>query len=362
MSAPDVMAQILDLARWAPSGDNTQPWRFEVQDGAHLVVHGSDTRTHCVYDLDGHPSQLSLGALIETISVAASGHGLRVAVSRRGGLPETLPTFDLRFTPDSDLQPSPLISAIPLRSVQRRPYSARALTDVEKQALEACLEPGYQLRWFEGLGPKWQMARLMFNNAGLRLTLREAFEVHRAIIHWGRRYSPDRVPDQALGADTLTLKLMRWAMQDWARLQFLNKWLAGTWAPRLQMDLLPGLLCGAHFVLLRGSAPSQLDDYVEAGRVVQRLWLTATALGLQHQPELTPLIFARYVREGRPFSSSPAGQALARQLADQSQRLIGTDLPQAVWIARIGQAPAASSRSVRRSRSDLTLPGPGRTV
>ena len=359
MSDGSVMDQILDLARWAPSGDNTQPWRFEVKTESHLVVHGSDTRTHCVYDLDGHPSQLSLGALIETITIAASGHGLRVSVNRRDGLPETLPTFDLMFTSDPGLQPSRLISAIPLRSVQRRLFSARALTGTEKQALEASLSPGYQLRWFEGLGPKWQMARLMFNNARLRLTLREAFEVHRDIIHWGRRFSPDRVPDQALGADALTLKLMRWAMQDWARLQFLNKWLAGTWAPRLQMDLLPGLLCGAHVVLLRESASSTLDDYVEAGRVVQRLWLTATALGLQHQPELTPLIFARYVREGRPFSASLPGQALARQLAEQSQRVIGDDLPHAVWIARIGQAPVASSRSVRRSRSELSLPGPG---
>ena len=360
MSQSGVMAQILDLARWAPSGDNTQPWRFEVQDASHLVIHGSDTRTHCVYDLDGHPSQLSLGALIETIAIAASDHGLRVSVKRRDGLPETLPTFDLLFTPDPGLQPSPLIGAIPLRSVQRRPFSARALTGTEKQALASSLSPGYQLRWFEGLRPKWQMARLMFNNAGLRLTLHEAFEVHRDIIHWGRRFSPDRVPDQALGADALTLKLMRWAMHDWARLQFLNKWLAGTWAPRLQMDLLPGLLCGAHFVLLRDRAPSTPDDYVEAGRVVQRLWLTATALGLQQQPELTPLIFARYVREGRPFSASLPAQALARQLADQTQRVVGTDLPHAVWIARIGQAPVASSRSVRRSRSELSLPGSGR--
>ena len=26
----DILLQILDLARWAPSGDNTQPWRFEL--------------------------------------------------------------------------------------------------------------------------------------------------------------------------------------------------------------------------------------------------------------------------------------------------------------------------------------------
>ena len=67
MSAPldPVLEAILDLARWAPSGDNTQPWRFEIKDARRLVVHGFDTRAHCVYDLDGHPSQISLGALLE---------------------------------------------------------------------------------------------------------------------------------------------------------------------------------------------------------------------------------------------------------------------------------------------------------
>ena len=68
--------QILDTARWAPSGDNTQPWRFEIVSNNRIVVHAFDTRSHCVYDLDGHPSQLSVGALLETIRIAASGFGL----------------------------------------------------------------------------------------------------------------------------------------------------------------------------------------------------------------------------------------------------------------------------------------------
>ncbi|SFU47558.1 nitroreductase family protein [Nitrosospira multiformis] len=68
---PQPIANILQLARWAPSGDNTQPWRFEIIDDCHLIIHAFDTRDHCVYDLDGHPSQISLGALLETLSIAA---------------------------------------------------------------------------------------------------------------------------------------------------------------------------------------------------------------------------------------------------------------------------------------------------
>lgn len=70
------LTEILDLARWAPSGDNTQPWRFEIASDDQVVVHGFDTRQHCVYDLDGHPSQISLGALLETIALAATRFSL----------------------------------------------------------------------------------------------------------------------------------------------------------------------------------------------------------------------------------------------------------------------------------------------
>ena len=83
MTTLSTVEQILDRARWAPSGDNTQPWRFEIIDEFSVVVHGFDTRKHCVYDLDGRASQISLGALLETIAIAASAHGLRAKAQRR---------------------------------------------------------------------------------------------------------------------------------------------------------------------------------------------------------------------------------------------------------------------------------------
>ncbi len=113
MSALDpILEAILDQARWAPSGDNTQPWRFEIVDARHLVVHGFDTRSHVVYDLDGHPSQISLGALLENMAIAASTRGLAMQASRRLNLPDDKPTLDVSFTRDPDLVADPLADAI----------------------------------------------------------------------------------------------------------------------------------------------------------------------------------------------------------------------------------------------------------
>ncbi|MYM68258.1 molybdopterin biosynthesis protein MoeY [Pseudoduganella sp. FT55W] len=354
------LEQILELARWAPSGDNTQPWRFEVLDERRLVVHGHDTRDHCVYDLDGHPSQISLGALLETMAIAASTFQLEMRSMRHPDTPDTRPTLSIEFLPSPTIEPDPLADAILARSVQRRALSRRPLTATEKAALSATLPAGYRVLWLEG-SQRMAAARLMFRNAKLRLTMPEAHNVHKSIIEWNARYSEDRIPDQALGADAMTTKLMRWVMQDWQRVHFFNTWLAGTLAPRLQMDLVPGLACAAHFVLVAERRPQRIDDYIAAGRAMQRFWLTATAQGLQLQPELTPLIFSRYVREGRVFSSTPGMQERAAELSREGAALVGqADWDAAVFMGRIGSGEAAQSRSLRRPLRELLIAGGGR--
>lgn len=347
--------QILDLARWAPSGDNTQPWRFEIRDEHDVVIHGFDTRTHCVYDLDGHPSQMALGALIENMSIAATAHGLRTEVKRRTG-PEDKPTFDVRFEPDAAVKPSPLIAAITTRCVQRRAMRTEPLTAVQKETLEASVSPGYEIVWFETPAMRWQVAKLLFQNAKLRLTMREAYEVHRSVIEWKARYSEDKVPEQAVGVDPMTAKLMRWVMQSWTRVEFFNTWLAGTLPPRVQLDLIPALACAAHLGLATTGRLETVDDYVSGGRAMQRVWLEASGLGLWLQPEMTPVIFGRYVRERQVFSQSVAAQSLGNRVAARFNALIGEPLAKRmVFFARIGTGPAPTSRSLRLPLTRLLL-------
>lgn len=358
---PPAIERILDAARWAPSGDNTQPWRFQLAGDDHVVVHGHDTRSHCVYDLEGEASQLSIGTLLETMAIAATALGLKTEVARRATSDVERPLFDVRFAASPGLAVDPLHEQIRHRSVQRRPLSTRRIADGEKLKLVSSLAEGYRLVWFEDLAARWRCARLMFRNAHLRLTMPEAYDVHRSVIEWGARHSADRVPDQALGADPVSLLLMRSAMKSWQRVRFANRFLAGTWLPRLQLDVLPSLACGAHWVLVAPHEPRGIDDFVAAGRQVQRLWLTATALDLWQQPEMTPLIFARYHRRGVRFSGLDHLQAKAGVLASALDRHLGDAAPRAVWMGRIGAGKPPESRSLRRPLIELMLaPAGGR--
>lgn len=347
---------VLDAARWAPSGDNTQPWRFERLADDTALLHGHDTREHCVYDLDGRPSQVAIGALIETAAIAASTIGRRLHAERRPG-PDELPLYILKLEADAAVVPDPLAAAIAQRSVQRRPFRRTPLDPARRQALEASVGTHYRVRWIEREA-RGAMAGLMFRSARLRLTTPEAWRVHRDIIEWGARFSEDRVPDQALGAHPLVLPAMRFALADWNRVQFANRFLAGTWMPRIEMDLLPALGCAAHFVIVADEPPRSVEANVAAGRAMQRFWLTATALGLQLQPEMTPLIFARYAREGRRFSEVPGTLEAASAVADDFEGLAGTEaVSHGCFVGRVGFGEAARSRSLRRPLDTLFVSG-----
>ncbi|MFO1429717.1 MAG: ThiF family adenylyltransferase [Candidatus Competibacteraceae bacterium] len=339
--------QILELARWAPSGDNTQPWRFESRDHNHLVVHGFDTRDHVIYDLQGHASQLALGGLLETIEIAAQGRGLKGEIQRREDAPETKPTFDIYFR-EAPAETHPLESVIRARCTQRRPLSRRPLDERERNALETSVGEDYRVIWLEGKDRLRQVAKLLFRNAHIRLTTPEAYPVHRDIIEWDAQFSQDRIPDQAVGVDALTTRLMRWTLQSWRRVNFMNTFLGGTLLPRLQLDVLPALRCAAHFVIVANQPLRSIDDYVAGGRAMQRFWLTATRLGLQFQPEMTPLIFASYIRVGVPFTRKRRSLENARMLTAQLDDLIGREAGErAVYMGRVGVGPVPAARSIR---------------
>ncbi|HOT12705.1 MAG TPA: hypothetical protein PLJ27_09235 [Polyangiaceae bacterium] len=339
--------RILALARWAPSGDNTQPWRFQVLGKDRLHILGHDTRAHCVYDLDGHASQIAQGALLETLAIAATTEGLRADMARKTSSADSAPVYEITLTAHQDSRPHPLAAMIEKRAVQRRAMSSRPLSEAHKDALSSSVT-GYRILWFEGLAQRWNMARFMAANAKNRLTMPEAYPTHRDIIEWNAQFSDDRVPDRAVGVDPLTTRLMRWALQRWERVRFLNTWLGGTWVPRLQLDLIPGLRCAAHFALVAEQEPSTIDDFVMAGRSLQRLWLTATSLGLVLQPEMTPVIFSRYIRQGRNFTSVPAIHDRAARLAKRLERQLGTSMARhTVAMGRLGYGPLPSSRSLR---------------
>ncbi len=356
---PDLKT-VLDYGRWAPSGDNMQPWRFKLLDEQHFDIQGFDTREHCVYDLQGHASQLSLGILLENLSLGAAVTGQKLEYQLDSDSSPEQPVIHITLTTLVDRQSDvlaaqkKLASQVILRTVQRRPLLRKKLTPEHKQQLEQAASP-LKVIWFEN-DAIYKTTRIFFDAAGIRLRIPEAFNTHAGIIEWEKEYSRDKIPLKTLGASWLARKMMRFALKDWRRVKFFNTWLAGTLIPRIELDVIPALYSGAHFILLDEHENKTVSDFIRSGRLVQRFWLTASLSGIQIQPQMTPLIFAAYQRLSINFTVEKVQLKRTEMLEKSLAKLIpGEDMAKSVFMGRLGYGKAALSRSTRLSLNELII-------
>lgn len=356
--APEI-EKILELARWAPSGDNSQPWRFEILDEDSLVVHLTVPSDNVYEYDDGKPTLLSGGFLLETIRLAATRFGRAMVWSHEG---VSGPTHQIRV----ELPKSPgtaedsLVQAVETRSVDRSLYARRKLTADDKAALAEALGDDLAIQWHETLGDRLKLARLNARATDIRLRIEEAFRVHKGMLEWDRELSATGIPAKAVGLDAGTLKIMRWGFRDWRRLQRLNAMPGGILPTILQMDYLPAIFSAALFTIRHKSRPDDgdptPDSLLRFGAALQRFWLTAAERGLVLQPTYATTCFAHYGRHDIAFTEDEKMLDRAKALAVALNQS-GYGSEDLVFLGRIGtpKRQGPKPRSVRRPLSELLV-------
>jgi molybdopterin/thiamine biosynthesis adenylyltransferase len=347
--------KILDVARLAPSGDNVQPWSFNIIDDDHVTIflHKSDSFFESILQCKG--IFLSAGGLLETLRIAAAEHGRSTQWNiRREG---DFFCIDVSMPKDHKQQPDPLYDCIQARSVNRFPYHTTHLTADQKVRLQETIGAEFELIWYESFQERLRSTLLNTSAEEIRLTMREPFDEVRKILDWENDFSTDRIPVNSLNLDPITKRLMRFMIKSWARVDFMNRFAGGTFMPKLQLDFTPGLNCAAHFVIrFRSSViePTTPEALIRAGIAIQRFWLAATSERLVMQPSFAPIVFALYpdcsiARD--PFITS------ARRLAERVKVHTGTELSHIAFMGRIGtpRTQRNSARSIRLPLQQLTV-------
>ncbi len=356
-----IITQILEIARWAPSGDNIQPWRFEITSDSSLVIHIPESDILDIYDYAGIPSKVSLGCLIENIRLAAGIHSLSIQWSYQSI--QDKEQLKVALHPLALPEKEPLFEFIALRSVDRNHYHNIRLTCAQKSKLEHSVGSEFSIHWFETDADRWQLSRLNATTTHNRFGLPEAIKVHRHILDWENNYSTNRIPVNSIGVSALTKFIMKWVMRTPKRAEFiLGKIPGSTLIPQLEMDLLPGMQCGAHFMLMAKKPNLDNDPAIQirSGIALQRFWLTASQLGLAMQPSIATLCFAYYGRNDVKFSVQPSALARARKFSLRFSEFCQTKniIPdQVLFMGRIGLPinEVLKSRSTRMSVKELTI-------
>jgi molybdopterin/thiamine biosynthesis adenylyltransferase/nitroreductase len=355
---PHELREILREARWAPSGDNAQPWTFEHTGGDELRLWIRDQNGQDVYDVQGQPTLIAGGALLESIRVAATRHGRALSwayLGREGHVHE------LRLAlPRAGVAADPRLESLVTRATDRRPYRLKPLEGAQREALEEALGDVVEPVWHTSARDRLRLALLHSKSGELRFKLPEAIEVHQRVIDWKGPRSRAGIPGSALGCSRVSQLAVRWMLGSGSRMRLAQRLPGASWLPRLEMDVWPSLACAGHvaFRVPEGVDPADPQTLLRVGERLQRFWLEVTRQGLAFQPGLAPLIFAHYARHDVPFSSDPGSQRRAARLAKRVERLFPQP-DRVVFLGRVGTPRSPlRARSARRELAELVQASP----
>lgn len=121
-----------EVARY-PSGDNAQPFDFKITSDNTLSVIVCSERSHHTLNFNDWATYISLGALIEQMSIVASQFGFSVEYDLKTALASG--NWNFTFSYCVDLESDPLISMLSKRESDRRSFHGGDLKPSFQQSL-----------------------------------------------------------------------------------------------------------------------------------------------------------------------------------------------------------------------------------
>jgi nitroreductase len=351
------MRRLVGLGVRAPSGGNVQPWRFTAGPGL-LRCRVDGRRPATLLDAGRAATHLAIGAAVENIvlGAAAAGHRAEARVFPDPADPGLV--CELRFTDAPGLPVPSLAAEITHRVTNRRSGDGRPLADGPAAALAECAAgAGARLDLVADRPRMAALAEVLGAGDRLRFLTEHLHREMMAELRWTAeeaRCTGDGIEVASLELDGVGLASLRLS-RDWSNLAPLLRFGGGAALERPAHAGVAG--SSALGVLSVPTAPEQdgmADDHVRGGRAMQRMWLTATSLGLAVQPMTALLYMFPLLDAPAADGSGPAGlnerqRATLHGLRDRFAELV--PLPsghRAVLLFRLAYAGPPSTRAARR--------------
>lgn len=339
--------KICTAAVAAPSGDNSQPWRFVFRAPNILEFHAIPEKDNVLLNVDDSGTLTALGAAIQNAELEAKSLGLssEIRYNKEGTLVATFIFHKggggLSKT-ERDLQ-----QAITLRHSNRKPYKKIPLTEDDRKFLLDTAEgsTGVSFVIIEGEKPMTLISRELTTMEEIALQNKSIHRLFFQSIFWSKARNSEgksglyiKTLELPLPAQLLFKILRYWSVASFfSRISF-PKMVAETNAKQNASASAFGVITINRFNRM---------GYLEAGRLLERVWLATTARGMSLQIVTGLLFLARAMEHETSSIFSAAERASVRKAyARIRENLKGTDEP--FLMFRVGYAAAPSAVSFRR--------------
>jgi hypothetical protein len=243
----------------------------------------------------------------------------------------------------------PLYPAIRLRCTNRKPFQRQPLAEGVLDRLSAAIgaDGRAELQWIEAPAAMKTIAKAAAQNDRLLFEWRQLHDTFYESMRWSEAEA--QATRDGLFIKTLELGPMA------PGFKAMRHWPVAAAASALGSSrLAPGhsyrtFLRSAAFGFLQ-MAERTPADFIEGGRRLQRVWLTATTEGLGFQPMAGMLYLTERLRETGSDALPPAH----RDLVNRARGLLGSALSLSagkspILIYSVGEGPAATATSLRRA-------------
>jgi len=284
MIPEEIYQKILRSAVSAPSGHNTQAWRFrKTVDG--LSIQPDYSRTLPIADPEHRELYISLGCAAETAMIAAQFYGYHTQLQLHASKNECIVNISLQKS--ENLAPSQLYPFIKLRQTTRNLYDSRPIpSDDLQQLLNSNADESTDIKLFTSATERKQFGSFIAEAVAIQMSQR-AYK--QELIDWMRFSEKEALlkGDGLYTACSGVPSMGRMAGSFIIR-NFVN---AKTETKRLiqQLDNT------AAVAILSGIGDSN-EARIQTGRTLQRFALTATMLNINHS-YLNPPCQVQSVRE-----------------------------------------------------------------
>jgi len=345
--------KILEIAINAPSGSNSQPWRFEVK-GNKVYVIALPEKDHPVLNYHNRGTWIAHGALIENIIIVSSSLGYYAKVEIFPNPNQTNLTAIIELVMGLS-KSDPLFCTVPLRTTNRKKYKDIFLTESQKKEL---FEP--LLLHFKGIKIKFIEDKDERNIIGESLSVNEILTLENEKLHklffkeiiWSSKKEFQRTT--GFPVKTMELKppqkIMLKFLRNWQVMKLFNNI---NFARLIANDNAKIYSSGAGIVAIIIS--NKDEDFLLAGRVMERIWLKATQIGLSVHPITGILYFWQAIQNNMIDFFSQEHIEMVNNAYEKIKKIFNVNENIIALTLRIGPSADPSAYSLKNSPEIIWL-------
>lgn len=286
----EVIEYIVKAGIQAPSGDNTQPWKFKV-DGNLINLQINTEADRSFFNVRQKASILACGAVIENIKIAASVFGLKCDIQLNENIREDSNTVALIRLIKSQINRDALFHSIWERCTNRKQYSKKKIEPFVFEELQKITNeyPGLAIHIIDD---RIKLRALKSALVKIGIARQENQLIHEFLFSHIRNSFEEALKVKTgfainnLEAGNIGNLILRYT-KNWKVMNFLNNF---GFSKVLSKKIESGIEnCGACILITVPDHSNQ--NFVKGGMALQRIWLKLTEMGVAAQPMTTANFF-----------------------------------------------------------------------